>query len=220
LIQARWHLDNDWYPVGIPANVVRGPDVYLDTSYAFAGFHSQSSPGLTLGDAAGVYDRTNFNVGPKGQVSVGAYTCLNATTLICNDRITIGAHCLLAWGVVLTDTWPSRDVPMSVRRKALLAAAGQPLRLLPPVSPPRPVIIEDNVWVGFDSVIMPGVTLGRGCIVGCKTVVAKDVPPYAVVVGSPPRIIRTLDAEDTAAAACRAFDHCVRREPGTGAPPT
>lgn len=46
-------------------------------------------------------------------------------------------------------------------------------------------------------IILPGVTLGRGCIVGSKTVIYEDVPPYAVVVGDPARIIRYLDSDDT-----------------------
>jgi acetyltransferase-like isoleucine patch superfamily enzyme len=197
-------MDNDWYPGGIPDNVVLGHDVYIDTSYAFGAFHSEREPGLVLGDASGVYDRTNFFVGLSGQVSVGAYTCLNATTIVCADRVAIGEHCLIAWGVVLTDSWPGPGVPLAARRAALRAAAADPLRHLPPVSAPRPVVLEDNVWVGFDSVILPGVTLGHGCVVGCKTVVADDVPPYAVVVGSPPRVVRVLDPDDDEAARRRA----------------
>jgi acetyltransferase-like isoleucine patch superfamily enzyme len=203
-------LDNDWYPGGIPANVVLGANVYIDTSYAFGAFHSQCEPGLVLGDAAGVYDRTNFFVGPAGRVSVGAYTCLNATTLVCNDRITVGAHCLLAWGVVLTDTWPGPGPSLVARRAALRAAAADPLRHLPPVSEPRPVTLEDNVWVGFDTVILPGVTLGRGCVVGCRTVVAADVPPYAVVVGNPPRAVRVLEPDDDEGAWGRARKEYLR----------
>src|SRR5437016_2723434 len=116
MTQPRRQLDNDWYPCGIPANVVLGRDVYIDTSYAFGAFHSERDPALVLGDASGVYDRTNFFVGPAGQVTVGAYGCLNATTIICNDRVTIGAHALLAWGVVLTDSWPGPGIPLAARQ--------------------------------------------------------------------------------------------------------
>jgi len=47
------------------------------------------------------------------------------------------------------------------------------------------VTIEDNVWIGSGAVILPGVTLGTGCIVGAGAVVTKDVAPGAVVVGVP-----------------------------------
>jgi galactoside O-acetyltransferase len=191
------HLDHDWYPRGIPDNVILGEDVYLDSAYGFAAFHSERARGAVLGDACGAYDRATLVVGPRGQVSVGPYTVLNGVYLVCNDRISIGAHCLLAWGAVLTDSWSPASVPPSARRAALRAAASDPRRVFPAAGEPRPVTVEDNVWVGFDSVILPGVTLGRGCVIGCKTVVDADVPPYAVVAGSPARILRHLEPDDT-----------------------
>jgi len=207
---ARTYLEHDWYAGGIPANVVAGEDVYIDTSYGFAPFFSECNPGLILGNACGAYDRTTFVVGPKGRIVVGAYTCLNGTYLVCNDSITIGEHCLLAWGVILTDTWIEPNAPVAVRRAVLHAAAADPVRRLPPLATPRPISLNDNVWVGFDAVILPGVTLGRGCVVGCKTVVAEDVPPYAVVVGNPARIIRFLEPDDTDAVRDRALQEYSR----------
>ena len=62
---------------------------------------------------------------------------------------------------------------------------------------PKPVVIEENVWVGFEAVILPGVTIGRGAIIGSKSIIAQDVPPYAVMVGNPGRIIKYLDPTDT-----------------------
>lgn len=194
----RRHLEDDWYAGGIPANVSLGERVYVDTSYGFAQFLSAREPGLSLGDATGAYDRTSFVVGPRGRITVGAYTVLNGTYMICHDRITVGDHCLIAWGSVFTDTWAAaRAMPVRLRREILMRAAADPARMLPPVAEPRPVVLEDNVWVGFDSVILPGVTLGRGCVVGCKTVVAEDVEPYAVMAGTPPRLIRRLQPDDT-----------------------
>ena len=54
----------------------------------------------------------------------------------------------------------------------------------------KPIIIEDDVWIGSNAFINKGVTLGRGCVVGAATMVTKDVPPYAVVVGNPAKIYR------------------------------
>ncbi|MBA3406113.1 MAG: acyltransferase [Gemmatimonadaceae bacterium] len=181
--------------------MVVGKDVYIDSSYGFAGFHSRQQPGLTLGESSGVYDRAAFVVGPLGRVNVGAFTVLNGTYIICDDRIDIGAHCLLSWGVVVTDNWCGERVSPAARRAALLATSKDPLRHPRATGGPRPVVIDDNVWVGFDSVILPGVRLGRGCIVGCKSVVYEDVPAYAVVAGDPARMIRgNLDPDDTDAA--------------------
>lgn len=194
----RRYIDYDWYAGGIPANVELGKDVYIDTAYGFAPFFSEQWPGLSFGDASGAYDRTTFVVGTHGRIEVGAYTVLNGTYLVCHDRIRIGEHCLIAWGAVLTDTWAgSAEASLDARRSVLCAAAADSARRLSPVAAPRPVTLEDNVWVGFDAVILPGVTLGRGSIVGCKTVINEDVPPYAVVAGDPARVIRHLEPDDT-----------------------
>ncbi len=54
----------------------------------------------------------------------------------------------------------------------------------------RPVTIEDFVWVGNGSHVLKGVTLGRGCVVAAGSVVAKDVPPGALAMGVPARIVK------------------------------
>jgi acetyltransferase-like isoleucine patch superfamily enzyme len=207
----RTYIDYDWYAGGIPANVELGRDVYIDTAYGFAPFFSEQTPGLSLGHASGAYDRTTFVVGTRGRIEVGAYTVLNGTYLVCHDRIKIGEHCLIAWGSVLTDTWAGiGEAPVEARRGVLRAAAVDEARRLSPVVQPRPVTLEDNVWVGFDAVILPGVTLGRGSIVGCKTVIGEDVPPYAIMAGDPARVVRYLEPDDTHEARERALTEYAR----------
>lgn len=60
----------------------------------------------------------------------------------------------------------------------------------------KPVVIQDFVWVGLNAFILPGVTIGEGAIVGLGAVVAKDVPPRAIVVGNPARPVRYRDEAD------------------------
>ena len=50
--------------------------------------------------------------------------------------------------------------------------------------------IEDDVWIAADAFVGPGVRIGRGAVVGARAVVVKDIPPHAVVVGNPARIVR------------------------------
>jgi acetyltransferase-like isoleucine patch superfamily enzyme len=59
----------------------------------------------------------------------------------------------------------------------------------------KPVKIEDYVWVGMNASILPGVTLGEGAIVGLGTVVPKDVPPLAIIVGNPGKIVGYRDRD-------------------------
>ncbi|PZN98199.1 MAG: chloramphenicol acetyltransferase [Hyphomicrobiales bacterium] len=60
--------------------------------------------------------------------------------------------------------------------------------------------IGNDVWIGREAVIMPGVTIGDGAIVGTRAQVVRDVPPYAVVVGNPGRVVKLRFPEDTVAA--------------------
>ncbi len=81
-----------------------------------------------------------------------------------------------------------------LRRRCLIAAAQsqERLRRFEGGCEPRPIRIEPNVWLGFDCVILPGVTVGEGSIAGARSVVNTDVPPYSVVAGNPARVIRRL----------------------------
>jgi len=53
-----------------------------------------------------------------------------------------------------------------------------------------PIIVEDDCWVGINAVLMPGITIGKGSVVGAGSVVLRDVPPYSVVAGAPAKFIR------------------------------
>jgi acetyltransferase-like isoleucine patch superfamily enzyme len=53
----------------------------------------------------------------------------------------------------------------------------------------KPVVIEDDVWLGANVFVMPGVTIGKGAIVSACAVVAKSVPPYSLVAGNPARVV-------------------------------
>lgn len=60
----------------------------------------------------------------------------------------------------------------------------------------KPIKIEDKVWLGINATILPGVTLGYGCIVGANSVVTKDVPPMTIVAGNPARIIKKIEPQE------------------------
>lgn len=54
----------------------------------------------------------------------------------------------------------------------------------------KPVTIGDDVWIGRRVIILPGVTIGEGSVLGAGAVIAKDIPPYSVVVGNPAKVIK------------------------------
>lgn len=58
------------------------------------------------------------------------------------------------------------------------------------------IIVGEDCWIGAGSILLPGVTIGRGAVVGAGSVVTKDIPPYAVVAGAPAKIIAKRMTED------------------------
>lgn len=62
----------------------------------------------------------------------------------------------------------------------------------------RPVVIGNNVWIGGNTVILPGVHIGDNAVIGAGSVVTGDIPPWCVAAGNPCRVIRTITEADKA----------------------
>lgn len=60
----------------------------------------------------------------------------------------------------------------------------------------KPVIIYDNVWIGGNVTILPGVKINQGAIIGAGSVVTEDIPPYVIAVGNPCRVIHSITQAD------------------------
>ncbi|KDN53960.1 DapH/DapD/GlmU-related protein [Flavobacterium seoulense] len=101
--------------------------------------------------------------------------------------ITIGDNVLMASKIYISDHNHGSydelisDHPMSIPmdRKAIC----------------KPVVIGDNVWLGESVCVLPGVTIGEGCVVGALSVVTKSIPPYSIAVGSPAKVVKKYDFE-------------------------
>ena len=101
----------------------------------------------------------------------------------CINRVAIGNGVRIGRKVFITDN------SHGASERALLDI---PANLRPLVSK-GPVVIEDNAWIGEMACIMPGVTIGRGAIIGANSVVTHDVPPYTLVAGNPAKIIKQIN---------------------------
>lgn len=58
------------------------------------------------------------------------------------------------------------------------------------------VVIEDDVWIGMDSVLLSGITIGRGCVIAASSVVTKSFPPYSIIGGNPAKMLKPRFDED------------------------
>jgi maltose O-acetyltransferase len=108
-------------------------------------------------------------------ISIGAHTFINYGTSITAYRLVkIGRHCLLGHHILILD----RNEYGTEHRD---------------VAPPAaPVIIEDNVWIGSHSIILPGVCIGRNSAIGAGSVVTRDIPANCLAVGNPARVVRQV----------------------------
>ncbi|HLV37140.1 MAG TPA: DapH/DapD/GlmU-related protein [Spirillospora sp.] len=96
-----------------------------------------------------------------------------AVRITIGDRVTVGANC------VITDTDFHPLDPQQRRRSPLDGAAA-------------PVVIEDDVFIGMQSLILKGVTIGAGSVIGAGSIVTRDVPPAVIAAGIPAQVIREL----------------------------
>jgi acetyltransferase-like isoleucine patch superfamily enzyme len=120
---------------------------------------------------------------------------LNGLWVIADAEITIGSYGLISWNVVVMDTYrAARDAALRREQLRAFAAARDPqvFSAADRGDGPRPVIIEDNVWIGFDCCILPGVRIGAGSVIGARSVVDSDIPSSSVAAGNPAKVIRSL----------------------------
>lgn len=190
-LMANRKVSGDWYDGIVPSNVVVAETADLETSYSFLLYRSERPEGVCIGRASTVYIGSMFDVGPRGHVSIGNFSLLNGAWIICDAEIEIGDYALIAWNVVIMDSYRAAIGAKQRRRQLQQVPTAQPRRLLAG-SPAKPVRIGHNVWIGFDCCVLPGVTIGNGSIVGARSVVAADVPPFTIVAGNPARVIRRL----------------------------
>ncbi len=134
-----------------------------------------------------VYIRGNTRIG-RG-CTIGSYVDIEGDVSIGN-HVSLQSACYLTRGVVIEDevfcgprVITMNDKQMSYRRDSLVFVRAAP-RIL------------RAARVGGGSVLLPGVTIGENALVGAGSVVTRDVPDYAVVVGNPARVIRRVRAEE------------------------
>jgi acetyltransferase-like isoleucine patch superfamily enzyme len=115
---------------------------------------------------------------PSAIIRIGDHCGLTGATVVSVDRITIGNNVLIGANVTIVDT----DFhPLDPRQRQEYDHGLH-----------SPVVISDEVFIGMNSLVLKGVTIGRGSVVGAGSVVTHDVPPRAIVVGNPARVIRTI----------------------------
>lgn len=134
----------------------------------------------------------------KGEVSIGNNTFIGGCSIISRSKVIIGNHVQIAWGTYLYDH-NAHSTDFRLRREDI-EKEFQSLSLGDSDTENKnwdivktcPIVIEDDVWIGMNSIILKGVTVGRASIVGAGSVIRKSVPPFCVVCGNPAKVVKFL----------------------------
>jgi acetyltransferase-like isoleucine patch superfamily enzyme len=181
-------LTGAWDYGTLPANVVLGKGCYLERRATFDRFRSTRQPGLVLGDRVRIYTWCAFSVEPEGRVTVGDDTTLVGAVFMCAGDITIGKRVIVSYNVTIADSdFHPRDPELRMRDAVANAPEGDRSKRPPLVS--KPVVIEDDVWLGIGAIVLKGVRIGRGARIGPGAVVTADVPAGTWWAGNPTRPI-------------------------------
>jgi galactoside O-acetyltransferase len=131
-------------------------------------------------DAGVVLHCGGMDWSPGGMIVLGDRVYLGPNAVLFGaGGIEVGSDVLISPGVVITSHQHTFAEATRRIREQPLEFAG--------------VVIEDDVWIGANAVILPGVRLGRGCVVGAGAVVTRDVRSRAVVLGVPAKVCRDRD---------------------------
>ncbi|MEO2082246.1 MAG: acyltransferase [Leeuwenhoekiella sp.] len=121
--------------------------------------------------------KRNVIIQGSGEIYLGENSYISSFSVIgANESIFIGKNVMIADGVSIRDTdhnFENLDIPMI--NQGIVTA---------------PIVIKDNVWIGYGAVITKGVTIESGAIIAANAVVTKDVPENAIVGGVPARILK------------------------------
>ena len=131
---------------------------------------------FSLGDYSVVESFACIN-NAVGDVTIGDHTRIGLHNTIIGP-VEIGNHVNLAQGITVTALNHNFS---DTNKKIDEQGVGT-----------NPVTIEDDVWVGANAVILPGVTIGEHCVIAAGAVVTKDVPPHSLVAGVPAKVIKQI----------------------------
>jgi acetyltransferase-like isoleucine patch superfamily enzyme len=116
---------------------------------------------------------------PAARITIGNDTRIHGSCLHATTSIEVGNRVLIAANCQIIDSH-GHDLCLDDPQNRIYSR-----------DEGRPIVIEDNVWIGAGCIIMPGVTIGEGAVIGAQSVVTKSIPPRVVAGGSPARVIRT-----------------------------
>lgn len=132
-------------------------------------------------NSIGVFQKVIIKaLSPNSIIKFGANSGVSGAT-ISGENITIGNNVLIGSGVLITDS-DAHPIHPKLRNDHRFIKT-------------KPIIIEDDVFIGARSIILKGVTIGKGSVIGAGSVVSKDIPKMCIAAGNPARVVKSINKE-------------------------
>jgi acetyltransferase-like isoleucine patch superfamily enzyme len=177
----------DWHKGSIPENIEVGENTVIDSSFSFKNYFSTLPVGLRVGNNV-TFWRTSLAAEENGLIEIGDNCYIANASLVCSERISIGSNALIAGGVTIADS-DFHPVAPAARLADTIAISAVGNRAKRPLISTKPVVIEDDVWIGYNATILKGVRIGTGAVISAGALVIEDVPPFTEVAGNPAKVV-------------------------------
>lgn len=168
----------------------------------FSNVEIDSSAQVVLSQIRGMNKQSTLKIGsqslcnaiisfdrPEAEVVIGDRTFIGKSTLVSATGITIGNDVLISWGATIVDH-DSHHIEFEFRNDDVVEW-GKGRKDWTHVAMGN-VTVGDKVWIGFNVIILKGVTIGEGAVIAAGSIVTKDVPAWSVAAGVPAKVVKTL----------------------------
>ena len=180
-----------WSYGPLPANVRIGENTLITADYAFKRFRSKQPDALLIGSHA-TMDGVHFAIGEGGRISIGDYCYFTNAVLLCELELRFGNYVVIGWNATIADTDFHPLAPAERIADAIACSALGQGRPRPEIAK-KPVVIENDVWIGPNATILKGVRVGAGAWIEAGSLVTRDVPPRSRVLGNPAQIVGEVE---------------------------
>jgi acetyltransferase-like isoleucine patch superfamily enzyme len=175
------------YQLGQRAQLDIAPDAKVD----YRGLRHRPPARLSIG-AGSIFQGMVACDRDGAEVAIGRNTFFGHSSIVTALRVEIGDDVLVSWGCTFVDhdshspSWERRSG--DVRDTYIGRKDWNGVTV-------RPVVVRNKAWIGFNVIVLKGVTIGEGAVVAAGSVVTRDVPDYTLVAGNPARIVRSVRDE-------------------------
>ena len=176
-------IPGDWFGGAIPLNIKAGDNTLVESAFSFKHFFSSLPLALLVGKNVTLW-RTSLSTEENGMIEIGDDCYITNASLVCSEKIIIGNRVFIAGGVTITD---SDFHPLDPALRMADTIALSPIGNLKhrPLIKSNPVVIEDDVWIGFNATVLKGVRIGAGAVIQPGALVIENVPAGMTVSGNP-----------------------------------